>query len=429
MISTVLVVVLLLVFAFFAFVLAQYVMRENRVGRVRTIGSPDGRLSAGNEQFRETFQLLTATKLYPGNEVEVLFNGSETYPRLFDDLRAAKELITWHVFWLRPGRLADELADILIERAKSGVKIFFLMDAFGSKGFTDDYGARLRAAGIEVAVFRPFHWRLLYKVQQRSHVRAVLIDGRVGWTGGFGIDDRWDGDGRHPGQWRDTNVRVRGPAVDQLQASFVAAWAETMGEMLVGGGLFHADDEPEGDVTCGLVYTQPALGTTQGERYFVLSISAAQERLWITSPYFIPDDDFRELLYAAAERGVDVRILTPGANNDKTSVMYASRSHYRQLVEKGIRIWEYEPTMVHAKTLVADSVWFSVGTINFDNRSVMLNDEVTLVGWDERIGATLEQAFAGDLEHAREVTVEEVARYSLMERVKQRFYRTFSAVL
>ena len=403
---TVFALTLLAILLALAAIFVQYLMRENRLDNVRRVGTGERRLTASDPQFYETFQLLTNTTIYEGNRIDVLLNGEETFPRLFDDLRAAKSLITWHVFFVRRGRLADEVKEILVERGRQGVQIFFLLDAFGHN-LEDEYVRELKDAGVEVAHFRKPHWNNLYKVQQRMHIRAVTIDGEIGYTGGFGIDDCWSGNGRQAGQWRDTNVRVVGPAVDQLQASFIANWAETTGDLLVGDQMFHPADEKKGDVPCGIMHTAPSLGSTNGERYYVLSIAGARQRLYITNPYFIPDRDFRKLLGRAVRDGVDVRVLTPGRNNDKKAVFWASRHHYEELLSHGVRIWEYRPTMIHAKTLVADGIWFSIGTINFDNRSITLNDEVTLAGYDEAIGRQMEEMFLEDLEYADEVKLEE----------------------
>ena len=424
---TTLALILLAIVIVFGTMLLQYIMRENRLDSVRIVGESTRTLTPSDPQFHETFQLLTRTTIYHGNKVELLLNG-EVFTRLLDDLRHAQSVITWHVFWFHAGKIADEIRDILVERARAGVKIFFLVDPFGS-AIDKKYVQQLEDAGIEVHSFRKPGWKNLYKVQQRMHIRSVVIDGRIGYTGGFGVDDRWNGNGREPEQWRDTNVRVVGPAVDQLQAAFVTNWAETTHHLLIGDVLFHPEDEKVGDIRCGIMHTAPSLGSTNGERYFVLSIVAAQSRLYITNPYFIPDRDFRRLLCESAKRGVDIRVLNPGCNTDKMSVFHASRHDYEQLLECGVRIWEYRPTMIHAKTLVCDGAWFSVGTINFDTRSITLNDEVTLAGHDEGISRQLEEIFLEDLEHADEVNLEEFRKRPRSERVKEWFWSRVELVL
>jgi cardiolipin synthase len=236
------------------------------------------------------------------------------------------------------------------------------------------------------------------------HVRAVVVDGGVGYTGGFGIDDRWLGDGRHPDQWRDTSVRVEGSAVNRLQAAFASNWAEATGELLLGDAVFRFEDAP-GPHTAGLLYSAPSFGSTAAERFFFTSLAAARERCYLTTAYFLPNRYFRRLLCEAAGRGVDVRVLTPGANTDRPSTWYAARGHYPELLEGGVRLYEYRPTMLHAKTMVVDGIWGMVGTLNFDNRSMVLNDEVALAFWDGTLGEALDGAFAEDLRRADELTL------------------------
>ncbi|MGA7616893.1 MAG: phospholipase D-like domain-containing protein [Thermoanaerobaculia bacterium] len=420
---------LFLLMAFFGLVLFEYVMRENRLNRIHELGIEGERFSVDSALFGETFELLTGTPLHDGSAVEILLNGDETFPRLLEDLRAAKKLITWHVYWLRSSRIAEQVKDVLMERARAGVKVFMLIDAFGSRTLPDEYLQALREAGVHLDFFRPFSWRILYKVQQRMHIRCVVIDGSVGYTGGFGIDQLWEGDGRHPDGWRDTNVRIEGAAVNQLQAAFVSNWGESSSELLVGGSVFHPRDRVCGHHTCGVLHTAPSIGCTNAERFFVLFISAAQRRLWITNPYFVPDDDFRTLLMDTASRGVDVRILTPGANVDNPATWYAARAHYEELLGAGIRIFEYRPTMIHAKTLVVDGLWGAVGTINFDNRSVMLNDEVSSVFRDEELARRLETIYLQDLEHSTEVNLEEFRKRSWSGKVKEQSWRRVRALL
>ena len=403
--------------------------RGTPVRDARLLGGSIERLEAEDPMFRETFALVTNTTITPGNRVEILPNG-RVYERLWEDIASARDLVTWQVFWFKPGKLADRLAEALIDRARAGVKVLFLYDYFGAKGIPDEYYDRLRDAGVEVVAFRPFRLGTLYKIQQRAHVRTVVIDGRIGYTGGFAIADEWLGDGRHPDQWRDTSVRVEGRLVNQLQSAFVANWAEATGQLLVGDHVFPLQgDTPPGDTCAGLMYDAPSLGSTNAERFFMMSLHGARERLYITNAYFVPDSQFRQELIDAVERGVDVRVLTPGTNSDRMSTYHASRRHYEELLEGGVRIYHYRPTMVHAKTIVADGVWGSVGTINFDNRSMVLNDEVAVVMQDRASGEELERLFLEDLEHADEVDLASVRSRGAVDRLKERFYHAFAPLL
>lgn len=408
----------------------QYLFRGNPMARVRVIPEADENTAIGNENFCRQVELHVETDMEPGGHVEVLFNGEQVYPRLWEDLRGARELITWHVYWFKPSSLADTLQEILVERARAGVEVLFLYDQFGASGTSADYFDELREAGVEVKRFRGVKWNTLYKAQKRSHIRAVVVDGRVGYTGGFAIHDDWRGDGRHEGQWRDTSVRIQGPPVAQLQSAFAADWTEATGELLVGSGLFPPEVARfDGPHHAGVVLGNPSIGSTDMERYLGLSIFGARETLYITNAYFVPDDDFRHLLCESRGRGVDVRVLTPGANSDQLSTWYAGRAHYEQLLEAGVRIYEYRPTMVHAKTLVADGVWSAVGTVNFDNRSLSLNDEVTLLVYDRDVAARLHDKFLEDLELADEIDLEEFRTRGLWERGKEYFWVIWSRLL
>ena len=216
-------------------------------------------------------------------------------------------------------------------------------------------------------------------------MRGIVIDSRIGWTGGFGIDDKWFGDGRSNGSWRETNVRFEGPAVRQLQAAFAAAWVEATGVMFTGRATLAPQEN--GVTAAGLLYTSPTLGSTAAERFFALSIAGARKTLYITNAYFAPDRNFVELLAAAARRGVDVRILTAGARTDVNIVRLAGRAWYDTLLAAGVRVYEWQPSTLHAKTFVVDGEWSTVGSMNFDNRSMALNDEATLMVLD-RTSAT-----------------------------------------
>jgi cardiolipin synthase len=250
-------------------------------------------------------------------------------------------------------------------------------------------------------------WYALHKAQSRSHIRVVVVDGRVAWTGGFGIDDKWFGDGRHSGQWRDTNARFTGPAVLQLQGTFAAGWVEATGELLTGPVFFPVIEPDSSGTLAALMHLAPTIGSTAAERFLALSIASARKTLYITNSYFVPDDDFRRLLLAAKQRGVDVRVLTAGPETDVKTTWYAGREHYEELLKGGVRIYEYQPTMMHAKTLVVDGLWSSLGTMNFDNRSLVFNDESNLAVLDPAIGAEMERIFMEDLPFAKEIVLPE----------------------
>jgi cardiolipin synthase A/B len=366
-------------------------------------------------------ELLSRTTLAPGHRVELFCNGDETYPRLWADLRLARSSITMQMYYCETGGMADTLREILVERARAGVRVLFLYDAFGTS-FPDEYLEALRAAGVTTAPFRPLTLMAAHKIQHRAHIRVVCIDGTTGWTGGFGISDKWFGDGRTRGQWRDSNVRFTGPAVRQLQAAFVACWAEATGDLLLGEMLFpDADAElPTGGAVAGVLHGSPSVGSTEAERFFALSIASARERLWITNSYFVPDREFRRLIIDAARRGVDARVLTAGPETDVKSTLYAGRARYEELLEAGVRVYEYDATMMHAKTLVTDGQWAACGSMNADNRSLSFNEETVLMMLDRELAATLERHFMDDLAHSTEIDLATFRRRGMMERLKER---------
>ena len=393
-----------------------HLTRGTAVRHVRGVNADGAPISVSEPEFPLMATMATGAWLAPGHRVEVMLNGNGTYPRLWEDLRSAQRSITLQLYYGAPGRMADMLAQILRERAKAGVRVFVLYDAFGAVDIPANHRDALRAAGIVVEPFRPIRLSTLHLAQNRSHIRGIVIDSTVGWTGGFGIDDKWLGDGHSNGAWRDTNVRFEGPAVRQLQAAFAAAWVEATGVMFTGRATVESE---RNGATAGLLYTAPTLGSTAAERFFALSIAGARKTLYVTNSYFAPDRNFIDLLAAAARRGVDVRILTAGRRTDVNVVRLAGRAWYDTLLVAGVRVYEWQPTTLHAKTFVVDGEWFTVGSMNFDNRSMALNDEATLMVLDQATGQNMDRVFLDDLRHAEEITIEAFRRRSWLQRIAE----------
>jgi len=384
----------------------------------------------GDSLFEESFELYTGTHISSGNRVEQLLNGNGTYPRVWADLRAAKSTITVQMYFSMPGAVADTMAAILRERASAGVRVLLLLDAFGSQDLKRSWADSLRAAHVEVAILRKLRWYTIHNTTDRSHVRVVVVDGRVGYTGGFGLADYWLGDGLHEDQWRESNVRFEGPAVMQLQAAFASAWAESTGELIAGPKFFpHGGFAQQGSVHAGLLFAQPTTGSTPAERFIALTIAGSRRTLYITNSYFVPDDDFRRLLKAAARRGVDVRVLTVSNKTDVKTTWYAGRYRYEELLGAGIRIYEFEPTMIHSKTMIADGMWGTIGSMNFDNRSMAFNNESNLVFLDAQLGNEMNATFMADLAHAKEIKLDEFRRRGRWPRLLEGVCATLSRLL
>ena len=394
----------------------EFTLHGSHLSHLEGVGSAAPQV--GDSLFMRTMEMFTGTHMTDGNHVTVLLNGEQTYPAIWKELRGAKQTITMQMYYFEPGKIADTLSTILRERAQSGVSVHLLTDAFGAQKITKGYVDTLKAAGVHTAIFRPVHWYEMQKLQNRSHIRAVIIDGRVGFTGGFGIADKWLGNGHTKDQWRDTDVRFTGPAVSQLQATFAEGWVEATGNLLTGEKYFPKEPVKEEPAeTAGLLNAQPTIGSTPAERFLALSIAGARHRLFIANSYFVPNHDFKNLLVQASKRGVDVRILTVGPETDVKLTRYAGRKQYDDLLKGGVRIFEFAPTMMHAKTIVADGMWASVGTMNFDNRSMVFNNESNLNVLDAMTGALLDSVFLNDLKYSKEVTREDFEKRGLFQRL------------
>lgn len=397
--------------AFIAFVFVLIgVLSVTRTTPVRAViaeGDRGGPPSVSDPLFPRTIELFTETHIEPGNNVQVLLNGVGTYPPIWRDIASAKRTLTVQMYYSQPGAVADTMAKYLAERARAHVRVLLLLDAFGSQPLKKDWVDGLKKAGVEFAWLRPLRWYTLHKATQRSHVRAIVVDGRVGYTGGFGLADYWLGDGHHEEQWRETNVRFAGPSVAALQAAFASGWAEATGELLTGDMFFppmaFADG---GEINAGLMHSIPTIGSTPAERFLALSIAGSRKTLYISNSYFVPTDDFCNLLIKAVKRGVDVRVLTVSSKTDVKTTWYAGRASYEKLLKDGVRIYEYQPTMMHAKTMVVDGLLSAIGSLNFDNRSLAFNNESQLLALDGVVGQTMDSIFVDDLRYAQEMKLE-----------------------
>jgi cardiolipin synthase len=383
------------------------VTRGTPVKTVIAEGDRGGPPDVSDPLFPRTIELFTGTHIDPGNNVQILLNGDGTYPFLWKDMASAKRTLTVELYYSQPGAVADTIAKYLKERARAHVRVLVLLDAFGSQPLKSEWIDGLRKAGVEFAWLRPLRWYTLHKAAQRSHVRAIVVDGRVGYTGGFGLADYWLGDGHHENQWRETNVRFEGPSVAALQAAFASGWAEATGELLTGDMFFPAAAFADGgNVNAGLMHSIPSIGSTSAERYLALSIAGARKTLYITNSYFVPNDDFCNLLIKAVKHGVDVRVLTVNSKTDVKTTWYAGRALYENLLSQGVRIYEYQPTMMHAKTIVVDGLFSAIGSMNFDNRSLAFNNEAQLLSLDPGVGQKMDSVFMDDIRYAAEMKLD-----------------------
>jgi cardiolipin synthase len=354
----------------------------------------------GEPAFVRAVEAHTLAGLVDGNRVDVLLNGDEIFPAMLAAIRSARTTITFANFVYEKGDVAQQMAEALAERCRAGVTVNVLLDAFGSLLMPAQYRQTLDDAGCRVVSYRPLKPFALDRFNFRNHRRILVVDGRIGFTGGTGIGSKWTGDGRRAGHWRQTDVRVEGPIVRQLQAAFAENWIEETGEIPAGAKYF-PPPAPAGNVPAHLAYTSPTGGVSSVQVLYYLAIKAARHEIIIENPYLLPDDDAIEALAEAVRRGVEVKVMVPATSStDSPIVQHASHHRFGILLQKGIKIWEYKKTLLHQKVIIVDGVWSCVGSTNFDRRALQLNDEISLGIVDPNIAAQLRAAFADDLRYA-----------------------------
>ena len=366
--------------------------------------------------FLRAAEALTAAPISTGDDVELLINGDAIFPVYLDTIRGAQRtlcLLTY-VYWR--GDIARDVADALCERARAGVEVNVIIDAMGGVKIEKDLVEQLAEAGVRMSRFRPPKPYAARRVANRTHRKILVADGEVGLTGGVGIAEEWSGNAQDPDHWRDTHVRVRGPVVRGLFGAFAENWLEATGEVLVGEGYLPDIPEQEDSGRMMVVRSSAGVGDTNVEALYYLAIAAARETLDLTAAYFVPRPAFTDALVDAAERGVRVRVLVPGPNIDKPPVRVAGRVSYDELVDAGVEIFEYQPTMLHAKSMVVDGAWSSVGSVNFDNRSFQLHDEATLCVLSEAFAGELTAQFERDLERSERIEPERWKRRGPLQR-------------
>jgi cardiolipin synthase len=368
------------------------------------------------DQFVHSAAGFLNVPLLRGGTAEILQNGDRFYPGMLDAIREAKDTVNFEVYIFESDETGRQFVEALTERARAGVEVRVLLDWFGSIRLKSADRRTLREAGVRLEFFRPLALRNLVRMYRRTHRRAIVIDGRIGFTGGAAVSDKWRGDTRTPKEWRDSMSRVTGALVTGVQSAFAANWVYCCGEVIAGPRFYPPVDG--GGPACGLsVVSSPSDAQQPIRLLFWLSFINARRRLWIASSYFIPDQHLRKAVQVRARAGVDVRILVPGNHTDAIPVQYAGRGFYQELLEAGVRIFEYQASMMHAKTVLVDDAWSLVGSANMDERSMEINEEnllgVSEGGFAREIAAGIER----DLERSKEIRLEEWRRRPLYRRV------------
>jgi cardiolipin synthase len=362
------------------------------------------RTSIHNDDFLYTLQSTCQAALHQGNRVTVLTNGTEFYPAMLDAIRCASTSINMECYIFQPGRIADAFIEALSERARAGVNVTMVVDAIGSFNLWGRPVHRLRQAGCRIESYQRLRWYSLARLNNRTHRELLIVDGRIAFTGGAGIADWWAvPEGRKP-PWRDTMARIEGPLVAALQGVAAENWLECCGEILTGPEYF-PDLDVVGHTTAFVVKSSPSDRATASRVTFQLLMEGADHDLRISTPYFLPDRALRRALVQIARRGVKVSVVVPGPATDQKWVRLASRRMWGELLDAGVRIYEYRKTMTHAKVLLVDGIWSVLGTTNIDNRSFEHNDEVNVAMLDRVVAARLTEDYERDIADSDEMTL------------------------
>jgi cardiolipin synthase A/B len=378
-----------------------------------------GEVDVREASFLRAAESLTGAPVSFGNDAELLINGDQIFPAYLGAIKDARETVNLLTYAYWRGDIAIEVADTLCEKANSGVECNVIVDAVGAAKMDRKLVHKMRDAGVNVCFFRPPKPYAVRRLQYRTHRKLLIVDGTTGFTGGVGIAEEWTGNAEDPDHWRDTHVRVSGPVVRGLQGAFAENWLECTGDVLAGDRYLPQIDELEDGGPMQVMRSSATVGDSNAEALIYLAVAAAKRSIELTSAYFVPRPAFTDALVEAAGRGVRMRILVPGSHIDKQFVRTAGRAAYDELIEAGIEIYEYCPTMLHAKTLTVDEIWSSVGSVNFDNRSFQLHDEVTLCVQSERFAGQLHEVFESDLEVSERIDPDEWRGRPITQRARE----------
>jgi cardiolipin synthase A/B len=373
----------------------------------------------GSDSFVEWSSAFLSGPIFQGGQVTLLQNGDAFFPAMLDAVRGARETINFEVYIFEPDEIGRQFIEAFKERARAGVEVRLLLDGFGGMKMTKRYRDDLRNAGVKLSRFRPPSLRSLVRFYRRSHRRAIVIDGKIGFTGGAAISAKWKGNVTNTHEWRDSMTMVTGPLVGGIQSAFAGNWVYCCGEVIAGPRFFPPLDTGKGPCSLSVV-SSPSDALQPIRLLFWLSFINARHRLWICNSYFIPDRRLRAAVTERAQAGVDVRVLVPGNHTDAIPVQAAGRSYYEELLAAGVRIFEYQPAMMHAKTVVVDGAWSVVGSANLDERSMELNEENILGIADRDFAAAIEAGVEQDLKRSREIHLDQWRKRSIQRKFFER---------
>jgi cardiolipin synthase len=369
-------------------------------------------------QFKREMGVLLGPAIVPGNQVQALQNGDEIFPAMLEAIGAAQRTITFETYIYWSGRIGERVGEVLIERARAGVRVHLMLDFVGCDRISHRLVERMQGAGIEIERYHSVRWHTLGRLNNRTHRKVLIVDGRIGFTGGVGIADQWLGHAQDLDHWRDMHFRLTGQVVAQMQAAFLDNWIKTTGHVLHGDAYF-PHIEPSGDQEMQMFTSSPDGGSDSMRLMYLTAITAAERSIDIEAAYFVPDRLMIRELIGARRRGVRLRLIVPGAHIDSKVVGIASKEGWGPLLESGVEVYVYRPTMLHCKMLIFDEYMVSVGSTNFDMRSFELNDEASLNVYDEQFAREMTAVFESDLESSSRYTLEDWHNRSWRERLDE----------
>jgi cardiolipin synthase len=381
--------------------------------------------AAGTRAFLTALAGSVGSSVEVGGQVQFLPNGDRMFPALLHDLRQAQKTIHFTVFIWEKGKLSDRIADVLIERARAGVAVRLLLDSLGAVNSSRDQMNEMKAAGVHVQMFREARLGRFTRYHRRTHRRAIVIDGKIGYTGGAAIADKWMGDARHEKEWRDDLFRVTGPMAASLQTAFAELWTGSGGEILVGDAVWPAVDRAGTDIVHIPLASSPVDEKHPLRVFFGMSFLGARQKLYVASSYFVPDAHTRRFVMERAKAGVDVRLLVPSDKTDAGPIRQATHYYLDSLLAAGVRVWEFQPTMMHSKYVIVDGKWSVVGSANMDVRSKELNSENVLGILDTALARELEAAFLADLRRSKEILLGEWRKRGAWKRLQEQAWVLF----
>jgi len=376
-------------------------------------------VASDSAEFTHLLAVVSDAHLYNDTVFQVLTNGDQFYEAELDAIRSARTHICLEAYIFQKGEIADRFIEALSGRCRARVEVRLVLDAVGSFNTWRSTFRELIAAGGQIRWYNPLRWYNFARYDNRTHREILIVDGTTGFIGGAGVADHWYRSRGRKKRWRDTMVQVRGRSVDSLQAMFTENWLESSGELL-SGRKYYPSKTADGNGRAIVINSTPSFGRSSRARMlFQMLIATSRQQIHITTPYFLPDIGMRRALIEALARGVEIKILVPGKYSDHLLTRRSSRRLYGPLLQKGAQIYEYQPSMIHTKTMVVDRHWSVVGSTNFDSRSFTLNDEVNIAAFDEGLAARLEEDFCGDLEASRRITYEEWRNRPAVERANE----------